>query len=167
MSQTLAEASDVILNTPRSASHNLMLSQIDGSGRAAAINFETTPEQLFWSFPTDGLLTHANHFKHPVALLSVKDIGLLRHPESLLRDSRAYERLDAGRASITVDTLKQVFADDFGEPHSICRPPAVRPDGSLSATVASLIMNAGSGDIWIAPSPFDGVPSYTRYKVAA
>lgn len=166
METTLAEATGVLLNTPRSASHNLLLGQIDAGGRAEALNFETTPEETFYSLPEAGLFTHSNHFKHPAAILKLTDVGLLRHPESLYRDRRLRAHLEAAGASITVETFQHALADDFGAPHSICRQPAGRVDGSFSASIASVIMDPAAGEMWIAPSPYKGV-AYTRYGLAA
>lgn len=162
MAETLAEAIGTLLNTPRSASHNLILSQIDVECRAEAVNFETTPTAAFWSLPEGGLLTHGNHFKHPAALLKVTDVGLLRHPESLYRDKRVHDHLASAAPAISLSTFKRALADDFGAPHSVCRRPARRADGSLSASIASIIMDAAAGEMWIAPSPYKGAV-YTRY----
>lgn len=164
MSGSLGAAVGVLLNTPRSASHNLLLSQMDAAGRAEAINFETTPDEAFWSFPEDGLLTHANHFKHPAVVGRVADVGLLRHPESLYRDRRVRACLETDGAAIDVDSFKAAFADEFGAPNAVCRPPTPRADGSISATVAALVMDAADGRMWAAPSPYAGA-RYAEYRV--
>lgn len=165
MAATLADAIGTVLNTPRSASHNLLLSHAGARGRSEAVNFETTPEEVFWSYPDQGLFTHGNHFKHPTALMKVRDIGLLRHPESLYRDKRVLDHLVAGGDRITMQTFADAFADDYGSPHAVCRRPAARADGSVSATVASLIMSAGTGQMWLAPSPYQGA-DFTEYRLA-
>lgn len=164
-SQSLAAAAGILMLTRRSASCNIMLSHSGGAGESEAINFETTPRDIFWSFPEDGLLTHANHFKSPAALAKVPDLGLLRHPESLYRDKRVRDHLDRNGANIGVDDFKRAFADRYGAPDAVCRSPAPRSDGSVSATVASLIMDAGQGRMWIAPSPYLGSPNYTEYSL--
>lgn len=164
MAGSLAQAVGVLLNTPRSSSHNLMLSHSGGLGRSEAINFEATPRDVFWSFPERGLMTHANHFKHPVALAKVADIGLLRHPESLYRDRRVLAHLDADGNQITTASFERAFADDYGTPNAVCRSPSERADGSVSATVASLIMDAGAGRLWLAPLPYEGA-NYTEFRL--
>ena len=164
MMKSLAEATGVLLNTPRSSSHNLMLSHAGGLGQSEAINFEATPRDLFWSFPTRGLIAHANHFKHPVALTRITDIGLSRHPESLYRDKRVFAHLDADGDAITTASFERAFADDYGTPNAVCRSPCKRSDGSISATVASLIMDAGAGRLWLAPAPYNGA-RYSEYRL--
>jgi len=164
MAGSFAEAMSVLLNTPRSSSHNLMLSHSGGKGRSEAINFEATPRDVFWSFPERGLISHSNHFKHPIALTKVTDIGLLRHPESLYRDKRVFEHLDADGDAITTESFERAFADDYGAPNAVCRSPSERSDGSVSATVASLIMDAGAGRLWLAPLPYEGA-HYTEFRL--
>jgi len=164
-SRSLAGAIGALLVAPRSASHNIMLSHAGGPGASEAVNLETTPRNAYWSFPESGLLTHANHFKSPLALAAVEDVGLLRHPESLLRDKRARDQLDRDGCAVTLDSFKRAFADRYGAPDSICRSPAQRTDGSLSATVASLVMDASAGRMWIAPAPYLDGAHYTEYRL--
>ena len=60
--------------------------------------------------------------------------------------------------------VERAFADDYGTPNAVCRSPSERSDGSVSATVASLIMDAGAGRLWLAPSPYQGV-RYSEYRL--
>ncbi|WP_417794807.1 C45 family autoproteolytic acyltransferase/hydolase [Terasakiella pusilla] len=159
MQHTLAEAAGVLLNSSRSASHAITISQSEGE----AFCFEITPDHVFWSLPEDGLSTHANHFKDPIARMTIKDLGLLRHPESLYRDSRSEKGLRRAHGKIDRKCFEQILADDYGTPNSICRPPFARVDGARSATVASLIMEPASGRLWIAKNPWAG-PKYTEYS---
>lgn len=152
MAKSLASAAGVVLNVPRSTSHNITLSQCDGE----AYNFETTPARVFWSLPENGILTHANHFKDQVARQMVVDNGLLRHPETLYRDSRVAAHLQSDIGQIDVDTFKRAFADSYGSPDAVCRSPAPRIDGFNSATIATLIMDTTSRQMWIAAAPFNG-----------
>lgn len=163
----LAAATGVLLAAPRSASHNIMLSHSGGIGQSEAINFETTPRNVYWSFPESGLLTHSNHFKSIAALGRVEDIGLIRHPESLYRDRRVRDRLDRDGCEIDVESFKDAFDDRYGAPDAVCRSPAPRSDGSVSATIASLIMDAAAGRMWIAPAPYAGTPCYSEYRLDA
>jgi isopenicillin-N N-acyltransferase-like protein len=164
-SQSLAAATGILMLAPRSASHNIMLSHSGGPGESEAINFETTTSDLFWSFPEQGLLTHANHFKAPAALARLTDLGLLRHPESLYRDRRVRAHLELDGSAIGIGSFKRAFADRYGAPDAVCRSPSRRSDGSVSATVASLVMDAAAGRMWVAPSPYLGAASYTEYRL--
>ena len=161
-SRTLAAAIDAVLSTRISFSHSLMLSHPDGS----AVCLEVTPSDAFWLQPENGILVHANHFKCPVARGKVRDTGLQRCPESLYRDQRLLDHLNAHRGSIDLDLIKQGLADDFGAPDAILRTPKARPGGNLSGTVATLIMDTTAQKMWIAPSPYLGI-SFTEYSMAA
>ncbi len=161
-SPTLAGAIDSVMNTRISFSHSLILSHPSG----VAVNLEATPEETFWLQPENGLLVHANHFKCPVARGKIKDVGLQRCPESLYRDQIVLEHMNANRGQITVDTLKDAFANTFGAPDAILRTPKARPGGNLSGTVASLIMDTTARKMWLAPRPYQNI-EYTEYSLSA
>ena len=160
MKDNYSDAIGVLLNVQRSFSHNIIVSHKDGE----AINLETTPENVFWAEPEDGILTHANHFKHPTALLSLKDLSLARHPESIHRDGRVRRTLKSAGNAITLDTFKAALADEFDSPNAVCRSPALRSDGGMSCTVANLIMDTTAGKMWVAPAPYNGAV-YTEYSL--
>lgn len=162
MCQSYSQAIGVLLNAERSFSHHILVSYCDSAGDSAGVGLEATPHNVYWLRPEAGILTHANHFKHPAALAQRKDISLLRHPESLHRDWRAEQILRRAASGVTTDTFKQVFADRFDAPNAICRSPAQRADGGVSATVASLIMDTTERRLWLAPAPYEGA-RYTEY----
>lgn len=157
-SPTLAGALDVVLNARISFSHSLTISHSGGS----AVTLETTPERTYWLQPERGILVHANHFKSVAAQSDVQDIGLLRCPESLYRDQRTLDFLQANHGSLAVDSFKTAFADTFGSPDAILRTPKARPGGNLSGTVATLIMDSTDCRMWLAPSPYRTI-EFTEY----
>ncbi len=161
MQPSLAEAAGVLFNAKRLSSHALTLSHSGGE----AYCIEATPNGLFWILPQRGILSHANHFKDPVARAVVTDVSLLRHPESIYRDRRTHAALERAHGAVTRQTFEQIFADRYGSPNAICRPPTYRHDGALSATVASLIMDSTAGKLWLAPTPYEGA-QYTEYGFA-
>ncbi|GIL39127.1 C45 family autoproteolytic acyltransferase/hydolase [Roseiterribacter gracilis] len=156
--KNLAGAINAVVNADITFSHSLILGHPGGS----AINLEVTPEQSYWLQPERGLLVHANHFKCPIARARLHDIGLRRCPESLYRDQRLLEHLQAHHGAIDIDVLKAGFADTFGSPDAILRTPKQRPGGNLSGTVATLIMDLTARRMWIAPSPYLGA-RFTEY----
>lgn len=158
---TLAEALNIVLNANISFSHSLTIGHSGGS----AITLETTTDQTFWLQPENGLLVHANHFKSAVARTMIRDIGLLRCPESLYRDQRVQDHLSARVGDISIADFKVAFADDFGTPDAVLRSPKARPGGNLSGTVASLIMDTTAQRMWLAPRPYESI-HYTEYGFA-
>lgn len=159
---SLARALYVLMNSPRAFSHNVAVSDAAGE----AFDIETTPEECFWLEPEQGVLAHANHFKSPIARLKVNDVNIARCPESIYRERRVRAALQGAHGRINVEMIKNVLADDYGTPDSVCRSPAPRPGGMVSATVYSLIMNTSELRMWLAPTPYAGA-HYSEYGFEA
>jgi isopenicillin-N N-acyltransferase-like protein len=160
-SGSLEEGVEVIHASPRSFSNNMMVSQANGR----AVNLETTPVEIFRVEPERGLIVHANHFRSPVAKATVRDTGIQYSPDSLYRDIRVESRLEPHLGRITEDHIKEALADDFGSPAAVCRAPTPGPGGADCATVATIVMDAALGTMWIAPAPYLGEPVFTEYSI--
>jgi isopenicillin-N N-acyltransferase-like protein len=160
-SKSFDEAVAAIYDSPRSFSNNLMVSQADGQ----AVNLETTPVEIFRVEHERGLIVHANHFRSPVAKATVRDTGIEFSPDSIYRDARVEERLQPHLGLITEAHMKEALADDFGSPAAVCRAPTPGPGGADCATVATIVMDAAAGKMWIAPTPYLGQPAYTEYSI--
>lgn len=160
MAKNFHDAMAAVITTERSFSINVMISDAGG----AAIDFETTPEHLFWVRPERGLLVHANHFVAPEARLRVVDRGLRVTPDSLYRDLRVRSLLESHHGRIAIEHLEAAFADDFGAPYAVCREPAQGPGGESAATVATVLMDVAAGELRVAPTPYRD-RQYTRYEL--
>ena len=145
----LALALRTVYCTPKSGSNNLMVSHADGF----ALDIECAPDESFLVHPTNDLLVHANHWQSPVALGKLRDLGVNVSPDSLYRDVRVRQQLEAQRGRLTLDHLRQAFFDDFAAPWSVCRPPRRTVESNLSATVAMILMDPAAGRLEIAPLP--------------
>lgn len=145
-----ADALGTVLETKRSFSNNIMVSHRMGE----AVNLETTPREVYWMTPTDGLMVHANHFVTPSARARVHDTGLGVSPDSLYRDRRLDRLLRARLGHITEAGMLAALRDDHGSPHAVNRPPARGPGGDSVSTVASVVMNVTRGRMWITPTPY-------------
>ncbi len=86
-----------------------------------AIDFETTPDNVYPVYPERGLLTHANHFQSLAA--QTQGVAKSCNGDSLYRDFRARQLLEPKIGAITVDDVKAVLRDEFGAPRAICRAP--------------------------------------------
>lgn len=158
--ESYADAIGVLLNAERSFSYCLIVSHRDGE----AIGLESTPDSVYWLELENDMLTHANHFKHPVACQRLTDLSLARHPESLHRDGRARRYLERDWGRVTLDTIKELFNDRFDSPNAICRSPAYRADGSCSSTVATLIMDTTASKMWVCAAPYEN-DHYEEYSL--
>jgi isopenicillin-N N-acyltransferase-like protein len=161
MSQSLGEAIRVVYDAPRSFSNNIMLSQRDGE----SVNLETTPREVFWAQPEQGLLVHANHFTSPAARAKVHDLGLETNADSLYRDRRVRMHLQQNLGKLNVDDFKRAFADRYGAPRAVCRSPVQGPGGKTSSTVATIVMDTTAGHMWIAKRPYENT-GFKQYSLS-
>ncbi len=129
-----------------------MLSEAGGE----AVNLECAPDEIFWTLPEQGLLVHANHWINPCAQFKLQDLGLAMSPDSLYRQRRARATLEAEDGRIGFDLLKAVLADEYGKPDSILRHPKAVSYNSISATVATTLMDPGAQTMWVARKPYEG-----------
>jgi isopenicillin-N N-acyltransferase-like protein len=135
--------------TAKSASNNLMVSHADGF----ALNIECAPDESFLVYPDRGMIVHANHFQSQAALSKLRDMAVNTMPDSLYRDFRVRQLLEASRDSLTLEHLRTALFDDFATPWSVCRPPRQTVESNLSATVAMILMDPALGHLEIAPLP--------------
>ncbi|RMC29917.1 C45 family autoproteolytic acyltransferase/hydolase [Paracoccus alkanivorans] len=153
-------AMQVVAKAPRTVSNNMMISCATGGGEA--FDLETTPQEIFWIAPENGLLTHANHFVSPAAQAKVVDAGLLGGMDTLYRDRRVRARLDRAGTNITLADFADAFSDRFGDPCGVLRFPVSRNrNQSISATVATILMDAGGGVMQVRQSPYKNEDSLT------
>jgi isopenicillin-N N-acyltransferase-like protein len=147
--------------TPKSASNNLMVSHAGGFG----LDIECAPDESFLVQPAGDMLVHANHWQSPVALGKLRDEGVINSPDSLYRDVRVRQLLQANHGQLTLDHMRAAFFDDFAKPWSVCRPPRRTVENQLSATVAMVLMDPAAGHIEIAPLPALN-REFTTYSLA-
>lgn len=161
MSESLTMAVQSVYEIPRTFSNNLMISQRSGE----AVNLETTPHEVFWTMPDEGLLVHANHFTSQGAIAKVYDLGLETNTDSLFRDRRVRSALGTQRGKLTVEDFKRAFSDRFDDPYGVCHPPVRGPGGNTSSTVATVIMDTTQGHMWIAKRPYQKT-HFAKYSLA-
>lgn len=147
------EAIDSLARAPRGASGNYLIAHRDG----VAIDFETTPENVYVVYPERGLLTHSNHFQSVVA----QSTGVTKYytGDTLYRDFRARQLLEPKIGRITIDDIKSVLRDEFGAPRAICRSPH-EYGGESTMTIASLIFDPKNGIVHVAA----GQPTQSEYQ---
>lgn len=156
--QHLALAMRIISMTPKCCSNNMIVSHADGF----AIDFECAPDETFQIYPERDLIVHANHWQSPIALGKLRDTGIPDVPDSLYRDWRVRQHLEACAGGIGIEDLKEALFDKFGSPYSVCRPRNQAHHDRLSATVAMVIMEPQSGFMDIARLPAEN-RDFTRY----
>jgi len=146
----LADAMAPIVETHRPASANFMLGAAgggsgdgDGDGEATegeVIDVEAAPERFAHLHPTDGVLTHANHFVDG----RIESLSERRGASTLYRAERLRRHLAAERdaGGITVEGITAGLRDHFGRPASVCSHVDDRlPEAEHGRTNASFVID--------------------------
>lgn len=155
-SRTLEEAIAKATAEPRSGSANFLI----GQGQEA-VDLETAPNAVI---QLEGeRLVHANHFVEP------ERHGVRLSPvEWLDRSNHRHHRLDAliGEGKPGLEDFKAALADGEGHPYAVCRYPSPEEFdlGEPYQTVASIIMNLSTREMWVSDGPPDKNP-YERYAL--
>ncbi len=138
-----------VTSLPRSASVNLLVGVAGGT----AVDLEITPGPIGRVLPTDGVLTHANHF---VSDIDISDAFYETGGSSLFRDYRLRQRLAAATAkrSVGIDDVAEALRDHLGYPYAVCRhvneadPPELQ-----SLTCAAVVIDLDEREILISSGP--------------
>jgi len=162
---TVTAALEVLQAGPRSSSANYLVAQAGGG----ALDIEAAPgdvTRLYPLFPDeDGLLLHTNHFqsaRFQANGSAPADLGLWAMPSSAVR----LQRLRAGAGKRDLDGFGALLADHADYPRGICAhaDPAIGPLDQ-SVTIASLLMDTESRQIWLAAGNPCQVP-YQRLDIS-
>ncbi len=146
--RNFSEALGAVYRSPRGCANNMMISQASGE----AIDLETTPDEVFWVEPQDGILVHANHFLSPAARAKLRDAGLVQGPDSLSRQIRM-ERLLRRAPKPGVETVFAALGDRWGAPDGILTLDQTDENGIRIGTVASIVMVPETGDLYYNAAP--------------
>lgn len=156
--KTLRAAQAVVLEEPRTASGNFLLGQ-----GTQALDLEVSPSGVAqWEDPRQ--LVHANHYLAP------ERFGIEVPPiEWLDRSHHRAERLALRLAQVEkpgLEDLQAALRDREGAPYAVCRTASQEEYalGEPYRTLASVIMNLGTLELWISDGPPHENP-YTRYQV--
>lgn len=149
MQRHLALAMRAVYVTPKSSSNNMMVSHAQG----LAINFECAPDETFQLHGERGLIVHANHWLSPVALAKLRDTGIDTMPDSLYRDLRVRQLLEPHCGAIDVNRVKEALFDRFAGEWAVCRPIRANTVGTLTASVAMIVMQPVVGRMEVAMLP--------------
>lgn len=146
------KALEPLVTTPHTCSANFVV----GHGDGEAIDIEAAPEQTGYLHPTNGILTHSNHFRNN-GFRSRMERQL---PDSLYR-ARRLRRLLKKQDGVTTEDISTALGDHFGRPASICR----HVDGDAhpherTQTDVSVVADLTEGSLRIARGP----PCETSYQ---
>lgn len=135
--------------TPREGSTNIVISHRDGF----AVNIETWIHTARWHHPENGWLVHTNHY---LAEIPPEIAATYRpSPDSILRYGRARQLMaEASRHGVTVDDLKAMLRDHFGDGRGICtHPVAAGGPHERWETVSAVITDLTTGVMSVTAGP--------------
>jgi isopenicillin-N N-acyltransferase-like protein len=150
----LAAAMKSIWASKRYCANNMILAQATGND-GSGISLETSPGEIFWTLPENDLLVHANHWMSPSAVIKLRDPGLPQRPDSIYRQHRVENALGRVEGRIDWSDVKTALADEFGKPDGVLRTPKPADFSSISATVATTLMDAANRVMWVARKPYE------------
>jgi isopenicillin-N N-acyltransferase-like protein len=157
-SRTLAEAEAKVSAPPRTTSGNFLLGQGE-----VAVDLELSPAKVV-RWQDERQLVHANHFLDP------QTHGIKVPPiEWLDRSGHRHRRLEERLRQVEkpgLADLQEALRDRDGAPYAVCRTASAEEYelGEPYRTVASVIMNLRSLELWISDGPPHENP-YERYVV--
>jgi isopenicillin-N N-acyltransferase-like protein len=160
-SENLSDAVRVVTGSHRASSGNYLIASREGS----AVNLECAPggsERVFAFEPEAGLLAHANCFSEEAA--GIRDETARLRPGGKVRKSAMEGKLRERAGNLTPAGMMLALADHTNSPDSICRHPidSIHPLNQ-EVTVASVVTDLDTADMWIADGPPCEVP-YQKYR---
>ena len=136
-----------ILETRRTCSANFVIGHAEGE----IIDMETSPDQVTYLRPEDGIITHSNHF---VAQGHGESQMEKIAPSTLYRSSRMRRLLQRKAGSITLEDMKAAASDHFGAPNAICRHPnESTPPAKRTMTTGAVLIDLDEQVMHVADGP--------------
>jgi isopenicillin-N N-acyltransferase like protein len=146
-----AERLDQALLSVTRTHHSCSANFVIGDAGGEIIGLEASPDHVVAYHPTDGILTHSNHFldaRHGASLM--ERIG----PSTLFRAARLERLLGRKRGRLELTDFQAALRDHLSQPASICRhPDPMQPRAGRSMTVASVILHLGRRLMHVANGP--------------
>jgi isopenicillin-N N-acyltransferase-like protein len=145
--QTFEQALRPITDTPRTASANFVV----GTAGGAILDIEASPDHVSFIEPTDGIVTHSNHF-----LTAGHGESLLEKlaPNTLYRADRMRALLARDRGALTFAHLHAAMRDHLGAPYAICRhPDPDQPPAKRTMTVGAVLIDLDARVMHVADGP--------------
>jgi isopenicillin-N N-acyltransferase-like protein len=141
-----------ISSSNRVVSMNFLIGHADGE----AIDIEAGPDREAYIYPSEGILTHSNHFcKLPI------DSEVTRvWPNTMYRNVRL-ERLLRHSQQLDSQGIQNLMSDHFSHPHSICaHVDDEEPEPMRLETRASVLISLGARTLAVT----DGPPCSNKYE---
>jgi isopenicillin-N N-acyltransferase-like protein len=140
-----------ILATKRVCSANFMVGQAYGPGDGEIIDLETSPNEVSYLYPRDGLVTHSNHFTDPRHGPSQME---RLSASTLYRNTRLDRLLRKDLGRLGMSQFAAALGDHFGHPNAICRHPDARQqEAKRTMTNAAFVIDLDDRVMHVADGP--------------
>jgi isopenicillin-N N-acyltransferase like protein len=141
------DASRPVTDTPRTCSANFVIGEAGGR----IVDIETSPDHASRSYPTNGIITHSNHFLTPGHGESLLEKVA---PNTLHRVDRMRALLEPHRGAISFDHMRAAARDHIGRPYAICRhPDPGQPEARRTMTVGAVLIDLDLRTMHVANGP--------------
>jgi isopenicillin-N N-acyltransferase-like protein len=145
-----------ILATKRVCSANFVVGQAYNDGAYGThdgeiIDLETSPNEVSYLYPRDGLVTHSNHFTDPRHGPSQME---RLSASTLYRNTRLDRLLRKDLGHLDMGHFAAALSDHFGYPNAICRHPDDRlPAAKQTMTNAAFVIDLDDRVMHVADGP--------------
>jgi isopenicillin-N N-acyltransferase-like protein len=158
-SETLEAAARAVHDSKGSCSANFVLGQSFGN-YAQVLDLESSPVGTNELSPSEGVLTHANHFHDPDAL-GIWQPLIYEKTSTFERQERIDELLPSeATGELTIGDIQAMLQDHENTPKSLCRHPMTElPEEQRYQTVVSAVMDVDERRFLVAHGP----PCETEY----
>ncbi len=149
------KAMTVVSGTRIGCPANIMIASKYGE----AIDFEVGIDDFDAIYPTDGVLTHTNHYKSMrVPKYNQNDIAKYKFPDTFIRLGRADYIISKIQGRIATEDMKKVFTNHTDPSSSICHH-GKHPDDI--GTIFSIIMDLNEDKFYVS----FGQPCLNEFKL--
>jgi isopenicillin-N N-acyltransferase like protein len=156
--RNMHSAIHAISGSNRVVSMNFIIGHADGE----AIDIEAGPDREGYIYPTDGVLTHSNHFCE----LKVDSEVARLWPNTMYRNVRL-ERLLRQSQQLDMQSIQGAISDHFSHPHSICaHVDEEEAETTQLETRTSVLISLTNRTMFITDGP-PCTTKYERYTLAA
>ncbi|WP_433633484.1 C45 family autoproteolytic acyltransferase/hydolase [Halomicrococcus sp. NG-SE-24] len=149
----LSKSIGALIETDRACSANVLL----GNDVGELVNLEILPESANYLYPSDGVLTHANHIEGGKGDSQLERIL----PDTICRGPRLRRLFTTAQSDLSMPDIEAALRDHVDNPTSICRhrDPAA-PTQERSITRVSAILGLTERQI----SATNGPPCQASYQ---
>lgn len=136
-----------VVESRRTCSANFLV----GAAGGEIIDLETSPDHVAYLHPSDGMVTHSNHFMGPGHGESqLEKIG----PNTLYRAARLRRLLMCAHGRLDLARFREAVTDHFAAPNSICRHPDERqPEATRTMTTGAALIDLEARVMHVADGP--------------